>query len=280
MDAKATPMNAQAAAADGVAVAPPIRRPALAARAMRTPLELEEGPTMAAAPQAATGAVPRAVRAPPRAMAMRASLELEEPAAVQAAPMAMRATPMAARVPEEGAVGRLAEVAGDVHIVRAGAGRIPAAGAMEVRAGDVVTTGARAAATFAGDDGVTLRIHGSSWVSLGRTPTGPALEMRAGVVDASVAKRPGNNRASLRGRFLTADTSEAEFRLVVRARSAWLGVRSGQVGIARASDGKRIELDGGAGAAVDPDQPYERFDTRSSPAWQAVCRETTGTPYP
>jgi len=278
--AKPAPMNAQAAAADGVAAAPPLRRPALAARAMRTPLELEEGPQAAMAPQAATGAAPRAARAQPRAMAMRASLELEDSATVQAAPMAMQAAPMAARGPEEGVVGRLTAVSGDVHIVRAGAGRIPAAGAMEVRAGDVVTTGARASATLAGDDGVTLRIHGSTRVSLGRTPAGPVLEIRAGVVDASVAKRPGDSRASVRGGALTADTSEAEFRLVVRERSAWLGVRSGRVGIARASDGKRIELDGGAGAAVDPDQPYEKFDARSFPAWQAVCRETAGTPYP
>ncbi len=96
--AKPAPMSVQAAVEDGVVAAPPIRRPALAARAMRTPLELEEGPQAAMAPQAATGAVPRIVRAPPRAMAMRASLDLEEPATVQAVPMAMRAAPMAARI--------------------------------------------------------------------------------------------------------------------------------------------------------------------------------------
>ncbi len=257
--------------------------------------ELEKA---AATPMAMSADEPPRV-APMRMRAMGTRLELDESAAPPVAapvamalaegPVAAAATPpvamramMASAPPAESVEGRLTSVTGSVHVVRKGDSvvRQPAEPGMAVKSGDVITTAAGASALFTYADGSTLRIHKGSWVAVERTGDGPAIRLRAGAVDAVLKKQSDGRAMHVDGRFLTAAASGPEFRLVVDAQSAWMGVRAGPVEVTRTADGKKIALGDGNYSAVCPDWPFMKMFCRACPRWQSVCSQATGSPYP
>jgi ferric-dicitrate binding protein FerR (iron transport regulator) len=119
--------------------------------------------------------------------------------------------------PAEAAIGRIRQVQGKVQRVD---GRALSAGS-PVRDGEIVVTGPRSSATVVLQDGVALKIGGSSQLRIGTDANGRVLDLARGSVLSAVKPRSGRSPG-----------------LRVRTRSATLGVR-GTVFFVEESDSRK-----------------------------------------
>jgi len=179
-------------------------------------------------------------------------------------------------------VGHLVELNGDVRISEGHSANsiVVVSSGTVVHAGATIALATNAAACFAFMDGSLLRLYQGTVLVLKQTATGASVELQRGAVDASIRPQPANHMLVMHTSFLYAEIVGTEFRLMADSKSAWLGVRKGEVRVTREADGKKVSLADGNYAAVAPNWPFMRMNARVCPLWKSVCQKAAGTPYP
>jgi len=179
-------------------------------------------------------------------------------------------------------VGHLVELNGDVRISEGNSANsiVVVSSGTVVHAGATIALATNAAACFAFMDGSLLRLYQGTVLVLKQTATGASVELQRGAVDASIRPQPANHMLVMHTSFLYAEIVGTEFRLMADSKSAWLGVRKGEVRVTREADGKKVSLADGNYAAVAPNWPFMRMNARVCPLWKSVCQQAAGTPYP
>ena len=179
-------------------------------------------------------------------------------------------------------VGHLVELNGDVRISEGNSENsiVVVSSGTVVHAGATIALATNAAACFAFMDGSLLRLYQGTVLVLKQTATGASVELQRGAVDASIRPQPANHMLVMHTSFLYAEIVGTEFRLMADSKSAWLGVRKGEVRVTREADGKKVSLADGNYAAVAPNWPFMRMNARVCPLWKSVCQKAAGTPYP
>jgi hypothetical protein len=147
-------------------------------------------------------------------------------------------------------------------------------------AGDAILTGSNSLARFTYPDGSSLAIYHDTRLTVGLTNSALRLEVANGAVDAAVRPQPAGRDMLVTTTFMRSDIKGTEFRLMVDASSAWLGVREGKVEVTRVSDGQKIQLGQANYAAVHPKWPYMKMNPLVCPVWKGVCQKAAGTAYP
>ncbi len=178
--------------------------------------------------------------------------------------------------------GRLVELNGDVRVYEDNSknAAVVASSGTVVHAGATIALATNASACFAFLDGSELRLYQGTVLVLKQTSTGSSVELQRGAVDASIRPQPANHMLVMHTSFLHAEIVGTEFRLMADSKSAWLGVRKGEVRVTREADGKKVNLADGNYAAVAPNWPFMRMNARVCPLWKSVCHQAAGTPYP
>ena len=179
-------------------------------------------------------------------------------------------------------VGHLVEWNGDVRISEGHSGNsiVVVSSGTVVHAGATIALATNASACFAFMDGSLLRLYQGTVLVLKQTATGASVELQRGAVDASIRPQPANHMLVMHTSFMQAEIVGTEFRLMANSKSAWLGVRKGEVRVTREADGKKVSLADGNYAAVAPNWPFMRMNARVCPLWKSVCQKAVGTPYP
>lgn len=179
-------------------------------------------------------------------------------------------------------VGHLVELNGDVRISESNSKNsiVVVASGTVVHAGATIALATNASACFAFMDGSVLRLYHGTVLVLKQTLTGSSVELQRGAVDASIRPQPANHMLVMHTSFLHAEIVGTEFRLMADSKSAWLGVRKGEVRVTREADGKKVSLADGNYAAVAPNWPFMRMNARVCPLWKSVCQQAAGTSYP
>jgi ferric-dicitrate binding protein FerR (iron transport regulator) len=179
-------------------------------------------------------------------------------------------------------VGHLVELNGNVRICEGNSENpiLVVSSGTVVHAGATIALATNASACFAFLDGSELRLYQDTVLVLKQSSTGPSVELQHGAVDASIRPQPANHMLVMHTSFMQAEIVGTEFRLMADSKSAWLGVRKGEVRVTREADGKKVNLADGNYAAVAPKWPFMRMNARVCPVWKSVCRQAAGTPYP
>jgi ferric-dicitrate binding protein FerR (iron transport regulator) len=179
-------------------------------------------------------------------------------------------------------VGHLVELNGNVRICEGNSENpiLVVSSGTVVHAGATIALATNASACFAFLDGSELRLYQGTVLVLKQTSTGSSVELQRGAVDASIRPQPANHMLVMHTSFLHAEIVGTEFRLMADSKSAWLGVRKGEVRVTREADGKKVNLADGNYAAVAPNWPFMRMNARVCPLWKSVCHQAAGTPYP